>query len=451
MSDSRLLVNALQPHRRVVLEYGFGEASSFNYLFGNTKPLRISTADFQINPIRCLFLGSGDLRNALHLLYTSSPRSDWEFHLVDINPSIVARNLILLQFMTKEHYSVDDLWSIWYDFQLEKSLYDCLRKEIQVLAASDLDSVREQDRSAIRDTFHGWLKLFETNIDKTEACQQRHKHLAFCFEKIRGQSNFADAIKQACSCVDAALLDEDEQTIRRARDEVVRYMTDGITSPTKNYDAVNITMLQPSTGMYTGHYDLHPYLGYFPFEDNEERAEFRQITAGTSCPLLIYSAQQMKLWIASYRQHRHAVHWHFWCGDALNIALIHMPLHEFDLIHTSNLCDHVDLLNLLVTCVHLLRHRPWSRILTQSMKWRSRHARFIDYLSQLFNNLEIGWLPSLLGVICESPRTSELAPTKEHFRIRNLTNSMILHEYQSWRLATGNRPRTTAASSSGWY
>ena len=438
MACVQMFENNLHPHRRIVLEYQFGELSSFSYLFGNTKPFRINLNDFCISPIRCLFLGSGDLRNVIHLVHTSPTDADWDFHLVDINPSIIARNLVLLRLINNEHCSIDVLWSIWYDFLLEKSVYDCLREEIEMLVNSSLDDlVRGEDRLQIRSTLQAWLNLFDTNVDKIQASEQRRSHLGVCY-KLNQKMTLTAAIDATCASVRAALPDEDERVVRRACDEVALYITDGTTGQGKNYYGVNITMLQPNTGVYSGHYGLIPYQSYLPFETTEEQADFRRISSvHTQCPFFSYSQQQMARWIMNYREHWPSVKWHFWCGDALNIALMQMAWEEFDVIHTSNLCDHIDMLNLLVTCVHLLRHRPWSLILTQSMKWRWTHTRFTDYLSQISNGVEISWLPALLGLVCECSRATRLLPSTNSPTI-NLTNSMDSYDYQVWRLAMVN-------------
>ena len=176
----------------------------------------------------------------------------------------------------------------------------------------------------------------------------------------------------------------------------------------KSQEYVNITMLQSSSGIYTGYYGMYPYQGYIPFETIEEQEEFRLVTAQKLNPLLTYCKYKLDQWVKTYRQRRKKIKWNFWYGDALSIALFYMPLIEFDLIHTSNLCDHIGMLNLLVTCTNLLRHRPWSRIVTQTMQWRETFANFTDYISQLFNGIELSWLPSLLGLICECTSTIQL-------------------------------------------
>lgn len=173
-------------------------------------------------------------------------------------------------------------------------------------------------------------------------------------------------------------------------------------------------MLQSSSGTYTGHYGMHPYQGYIPFETIKEQQEFREVTAQKSNPLLVYCKYKLEQWVKTYRQRRQNIKWHLWHGDALSLALFKMSFIEFDLIHTSNLCDHVGMLNLLIVCVNLLRNRPWARILTQSMTWRTAFVRFTDYVAQLFNTIELSWFPSLLGLICECTRTIGLEQKKRN-------------------------------------
>jgi hypothetical protein len=100
MVDMTCLENTFQPHRRIVLEYEFGESSAFSYLMGNTKPVYIDMTSCQISSVRCLFLGSGDIRNILHLVHTSPTVTEWEFDLVDSNPALVARNYLFLRSST---------------------------------------------------------------------------------------------------------------------------------------------------------------------------------------------------------------------------------------------------------------------------------------------------------------------------------------------------------------
>jgi hypothetical protein len=345
MVDITFFENDLQPHRRIVLEYEFGESSTFSYLMGNTKPIYIDMTVFKISPVRCLFLGSGDIRNILYLIHTSPAVSEWEFDVVDNNPSVVARNLLFLQILNDETISVDILWNIWYDFVLNKSVYSYLHQLIQKNSINNLELIHDVGRPVIAKVFKEWLKLFES-IGKEKACKQRHDHLLYCIERIC-RKPFDEYIQLAMESIVSVLVNENQTTINEAKKEIKRYIEDGTTELMKNQEYVNITMLQPSSGRYTGHYTMHPYQGYIPFETNEEQQEFLMITTQNSNPLITYCKHKLEQWVKTYRQRRQKIKWNFWYGDALSLALFYMPLMEFDLIHTSNLCDHISMLNLL--------------------------------------------------------------------------------------------------------
>lgn len=250
---------------------------------------------------------------------------------------------------------------------------------IKKISVNNLDLIHEIGQPVIAKVFEEWLMLFKS-ITKEKACKQRHDHLLYCSKQICNMT-YDECIKLACESIVSVLARENQTTIDEAKKEIQCYIDDGITEFTKNQDYVNITMLQSFSGLYTGHYGMSPYQGYIPFETIEEQEEFHVITAQSINPLITYCKYKLQQWVRTYRQRRQKIKWHLWHSDALSLALFYMPLIEFDLIHTSNLCDHIGMLNLVVTCINLLRNRPWSRILTQSMMWRTKYAHFIDYIS----------------------------------------------------------------------
>jgi hypothetical protein len=401
---------------------------------GNTKPVYINMTLCKISPVRCLFLGSGDIRNILYLIHTSPTVTEWEFDLVDSNPSVVARNYLFLKILNDETVSIDVLWNIWYDFVINKSVYSYLQNLIEQSSIDNLEVIHEVSRPAIAKVFEEWLTLCKSII-KEKACKQRHNHLLYCFERIC-RTTFDKYNKSICESIASILVNENQTMIEEAKKEIKRYTEDGTTEITKDQDYVNITMLQSSTGAYTGHYGMCPYQSYIPFETIEEQQEFRVVTAQNSNPLVTYCKYRLEQWVKTYRQRRQSIKMHFWHGDALSLSLFHMPFIEFDLIHTSNLCDHIGMLNLLVTCITLLRNQPWSQILTQSMMWRTKFARFIDYIAQLFHDIEISWFPSLFGLICECTRSVGLEQNNKTSITMGKTNLIDSFEYQIWRLAT---------------
>jgi hypothetical protein len=178
MVDETCLENDLQPHRRIVLEYEFGESSTFSYLMGNTKPVYIDMTSCKISPVRCLFLGSGDLRNILYLIHTSPTVTEWEFDLVDNNPSVVARNFIFLQILNDETVSVDILWNIWYDFVLNKDVYSYLQNLIKKISVNNLDLIHEIGQPVIAKVFEEWLMLF---LNRSQKRKHANNAMIICY------------------------------------------------------------------------------------------------------------------------------------------------------------------------------------------------------------------------------------------------------------------------------
>ncbi|CAF4051525.1 unnamed protein product [Rotaria sp. Silwood1] len=87
----------------------------------------------------------------------------------------------------------------------------------------------------------------------------------------------------------------------------------------------------------------------------------------------------------------------------------------------------------------LLRHRSSSRILTQSLLWWNMYGQYYDYFLQLFNDVELYWLPSVLGLKAECARDSK--PNVSQKRSQPLSKMTTHCEYQTWRLAIGVQVR----------
>ncbi|XP_046654290.1 uncharacterized protein LOC124345853 [Daphnia pulicaria] len=106
------------------------EANPINYPFGNTRSRNV-LQDFNcgvggFNPCRSslkvLFLGSGDLRNALQVARNESFEG-LQIHLNDYNPSVVARNITILKIISAPDFNPEDgedfafLWDVWYNLE----------------------------------------------------------------------------------------------------------------------------------------------------------------------------------------------------------------------------------------------------------------------------------------------------------------------------------------------
>ena len=68
--------------------------------------------------------------------------------------------------------------------------------------------------------------------------------------------------------------------------------------------------------------------------------------------------EQMKQWVSNYQQASKdtTVEIELWIGDALYVSSYCLPDdYSFDVIHTSNLMDHLGVLNLLLVCKQRLK------------------------------------------------------------------------------------------------
>ena len=109
------------------------------YAYGNS-PMEDMFQDFSL-PAKtdALFLGSGDIRHTLKTIAglavrpksTSFPKSV-NFHLVDIDTEVIARDVVLWEILSQMDPAKEDdvefLWNIWYNFSLTELHYTRLQR-----------------------------------------------------------------------------------------------------------------------------------------------------------------------------------------------------------------------------------------------------------------------------------------------------------------------------------
>ena len=92
--------------------------------------------------LQILFLGSGDLRNAL--VAAGKNLNSIHIHLNDLNPSIVARNILILKvisapdFDTKNKEDIAFLWDLWYNAEWPISTRDRFKLVLKKLLDNEL-------------------------------------------------------------------------------------------------------------------------------------------------------------------------------------------------------------------------------------------------------------------------------------------------------------------------
>ena len=122
------------------------------YAMGNTRARDVTEllGTLKEQHLDLLLLASGDVRNFLCTVSELSERKPHErlkslnFHLNDYDPSVVARNAVLLEVASVINpdikADVDFLWNIWYNLGLSQANFDRLRKILSELLEKNFDS-----------------------------------------------------------------------------------------------------------------------------------------------------------------------------------------------------------------------------------------------------------------------------------------------------------------------
>ncbi|KAF8906810.1 hypothetical protein CPB84DRAFT_1769725 [Gymnopilus junonius] len=99
----------------------------FFYAIGNTSAVALTTDLPPEEPARILLLGCGDPRNVLHTIFTEGPNSGrtLDFTCSDFDPAVLARNVLLLT-MIIDNKPHSTLWNTFFHFRLDKDSHIAL-------------------------------------------------------------------------------------------------------------------------------------------------------------------------------------------------------------------------------------------------------------------------------------------------------------------------------------
>ncbi|GAQ88259.1 hypothetical protein KFL_004130050 [Klebsormidium nitens] len=437
---ARLLPSAV---RRILLEN-----NPMWYLIGNTKGRSLLEAQCKEAPaVSILSLGCGDIRNVLATAAEGIPRqpspavatrvkksvgggfttSALNFHLNDINPVVMARAALLLQICA----SIEPDVSADLDFLWAKLLEESGRGQL-------VNITREEDRSALVRIWRQWLKTSE--LPSVHAVkQERRANLLRNLERVgaqgKGQLDPPSMMRQAmpllrpqkeqdelidgCGTSMAMLVFEglgerNGALERRAVNECREYFQTGSTAGELERPFLNPTLLDPETRAWHVHYGSCPFLAYFPLgaksmEEAQKRALHGQY-------LVTLCKGHLKAQVTGFQAWGESLRVWLWPGDAIKLCLYEMPgVAEFDAIDTSNLSDHVGLLNLLVGAAPLLKRSSNSGLYTASITWPAAASTFPDYLD-LALSFPPEMAPSILGLrlVTDLPDGEPCPPNSSH-------------------------------------
>ena len=260
----------------------------YSYSIGNTKARDISEllGTSKRQHLNLLLLASGDVRNIfftvseISLKKTQNCPKSLSFHLNDYDPSVVARNAILLEVAGSINTSVsgdiDFLWNIWYNMTLSAAHFLRLRQVISGLIEKSFDGsemtvLKFQDSTVLkecRDIWKDWMRL---DLDLRNVKEERNKFMENAMQAKGSEMDdycFGVVWKMLMG-VEKETGDEDVFLPERIFSsqfymEIKRWFIEGSTDDES--DKVNPTLIRPFVHKWKQHYAACPFDGYLPFE-----------------------------------------------------------------------------------------------------------------------------------------------------------------------------------------
>ena len=341
------------------------DKSEHYYAIGNTPPQQLIPPNVR-NP-KILYLAAGDLRGCFFSV-SRSPKDAYDcvsFVINDNNPAILARNILLLALALRPDElgcTSLDLWAVWYSLYISIEQWDCVCGTIRRLLQNDRllqelqVSLSPSTLQACREVWTMWINMDITNDAAREmqysytlprvqehsdnslesfykASLQRH----FVRQGYVGVSFASGHFKDSVYPVPGLHLYEHEiLLLLLAFDVNTRLMCTNVEDSAL---VVNSTLfMDPSR--YNLHYATAFYESFhlWRFRPKEES-------------LQDYCKSQHAEWVTDLQASAQKIRFEFVLGDC-NAICMNSPhwFQTFDVIDTSNVCDHVGLPGLLLTC-----------------------------------------------------------------------------------------------------
>ena len=257
----------------------------FSYSMGNSRArdlteLIATSADQMLD---LLLLASGDVRNILYTVAEVSLRNSQEraqclnFHLNDYDPTIVARNAVLLDVVGSINADVaedlDFLWNIWYNVALSEDDYIRLQKTLSVLAErkfGDVDQsvLRFGDSTVLKECQDIWKDWKELDLDIKKVKHERRNFICNKF-KTRGKE-WTVTMKNLCDCILSPQLMLGITSFGRMNlpdildMELKHWFEEGSTND--EAQKTNPTLIRPFVHKWKQHYAACPFESYLPVE-----------------------------------------------------------------------------------------------------------------------------------------------------------------------------------------
>ncbi|XP_022803178.1 uncharacterized protein LOC111340580 isoform X2 [Stylophora pistillata] len=356
-----------------------------------------------------LLLACGDVRNFLCSISDLSLRNLHEhpkslsFHLNDYDPSVIARDVVLLEVASVINSDVpadvEFLWNIWYNLALSSAHFDRLRKVLSELLERNFDTdeiiLKFQDGDVLQECRDIWKDWMDLDLEVKSVKEERNNLME---DKTRNVGFCEDSHRQSVlDHINMEIYQEElEKFVKHAATnplytEIEHWYREGSTSDES--EKTNPTLIRPFVRKWRQHYSSCAFKGYPPLER-------RDLEQGKSCADVC--KEKLAVWVKRFQEQskndQATLKVTLWTGDALALCTSgFLPEMLFDVIDTSNLSDHAGLLNVLVCCAPRLKVPNESLLFTSSMLWHGK----CDTIKEYYQN-SVGvpsqLLPTVLGL-----------------------------------------------------
>ncbi|KAI0437035.1 hypothetical protein F4803DRAFT_571387 [Xylaria telfairii] len=443
-----------------MLTPAFVNILTFFYPIGNTPAVSLTQSIPPNVPADILLLGCGDVRSILFTSYTSNRKMD--ITCCDSQKAVIARNILLLSLIIDENdgQTNEYLWDIHYHMYIEDKALGVLRshaKKLYALSAS-MDTWRASKYGSLL-TFCDFVTLADVrkmwafySIERTGAESLRFKHrFDSVIKEARdycSQSSQGIVLTGTRSAIPAHL--DTIEDLNALRQHYWKYgSTEFNADIRKAAKHPNPTLLALDREAII-HYGTDPLLGFhlataYVTLHPDDPVSQRINKLPRLQKVVTVARMEFTEWIASYKKQSNNIRLRFFTGDAISLAyaLQHMrvttsstsqwyrnrygfqllaldgpdyatsvaPL-DFDVIDTSNLCDHLGSLALLTATSPLLRNHAASVLYTEVLVKKNQTYQ------EALDDIVCGHVPSLSTLLDLFPieywtNTSSISPGDE--------------------------------------
>ena len=245
----------------------------YTYAIGNTRGRDVleTFGTKKGQHLDLLLLASGDVR---HLLFTISELSlrkpayqpnSISFHINDYDPSVVARNVVILELVDTINPDVADdidfLWNVWYNMTLSKAHIDRLREVLTSLIERNFDGgdsfLKFQANNVLKECRNIWRDWREMELDVNSVKKERNQVIENKSSALNGCYAIINQAMMAPSDMRDVISPESP-----FYQEINHWFREGSTND--ELAATNPTLIRPFVHMWRVHYSACAFEGYLP-------------------------------------------------------------------------------------------------------------------------------------------------------------------------------------------